>query len=445
MTIPASCPVGSNRVGPAARRHDVRGWTGGGSAEGCRDDVPFLAVTLFAAMNPTFIEQNLLSFTVAFWLAVRQVRPARERHWDFRLTLPVLFVLLAAASVLWSPNRGSTIWGVGALVLYLLAGAQSAATMTPERAVKGLAWGFRLFIGASLVALILSPATAFVSATYQQGAVQGVSVHRNIFGFLMAMALILFIYEWKTSTRRVLAFLSVAAAGALVVASRSQTSLLLAVLWGVILLVGLALVRSRSNTRGFAVLGIFAVLAVAVAFIASFFESFVSLFGRDVTLTGRTSVWTRVLGAIEERPWAGVGYDAVWGVGDAVGDVIRMSLGFSVSHAHNGYLNTALELGWLGAAVVSLTLAVALIGSYRLMMKDSAVYVVWMCLVGALITFNFVESRVTINAGWLILVLAYAFVSKRMKARARGVSSITKVAPGAQRHWTAQGSKGDVT
>ena len=38
----------------------------------------------------------------------------------------------------------------------------------------------------------------------------------------------------------------------------------------------------------------------------------VPLLGKDATLTGRTKIWDAIWRQIQERPWTGYGYSAVW-------------------------------------------------------------------------------------------------------------------------------------
>ena len=81
-------------------------------------------------------------------------------------------------------------------------------------------------------------------------------------------------------------------------------------------------------------------------------DVFLSLLGKDATLTGRTKIWTAVLHAIHRRPWLGYGYGAVWTETDLWGPLnpIVKEAGFKPEHAHNSWLEQ-----WLGMGVIGLT------------------------------------------------------------------------------------------
>jgi exopolysaccharide production protein ExoQ len=81
------------------------------------------------------------------------------------------------------------------------------------------------------------------------------------------------------------------------------------------------------------------------------------LLGRDPTLTGRTEIWNMVL-ALRTNPFLGVGYQAFW-LGDRLAAIVSRA-GF-LNEAHNGYLETYLNLGFVGLALLSFVM----IFSYR--------------------------------------------------------------------------------
>jgi O-antigen ligase len=82
--------------------------------------------------------------------------------------------------------------------------------------------------------------------------------------------------------------------------------------------------------------------------------------GRNSTLTGRTEIWSGLL-KISDSPLLGSGFQSFW-----VGDRLRMIWGvngflYGVNEAHNAYLETFLNLGWVGVAI----LVALIIAGYR--------------------------------------------------------------------------------
>jgi exopolysaccharide production protein ExoQ len=77
------------------------------------------------------------------------------------------------------------------------------------------------------------------------------------------------------------------------------------------------------------------------------------LFG-DPTFTGRTSIWAFALDMIERRPLLGWGYQSYWLVGPDAPSVLEAPGWVAeMPNAHNGYLDTILETGLLGLAVLT--------------------------------------------------------------------------------------------
>ena len=69
--------------------------------------------------------------------------------------------------------------------------------------------------------------------------------------------------------------------------------------------------------------------------------------GRDLSLTGRTDVWESVID-LSGNPWLGTGYSSFW-IGERLEKMWALYC-FRPTQAHNGYLETYLNLGFLGLA-----------------------------------------------------------------------------------------------
>jgi len=73
--------------------------------------------------------------------------------------------------------------------------------------------------------------------------------------------------------------------------------------------------------------------------------------GRDVTLTGRTMLWSAVLGRMFERPLLGYGYGASWVFVPGPGETVRAIVGWETPHSHNAFLDYSLDMGLFGLLV----------------------------------------------------------------------------------------------
>jgi exopolysaccharide production protein ExoQ len=127
--------------------------------------------------------------------------------------------------------------------------------------------------------------------------------------------------------------------------------------------------------------------------------------GRNPTLTGRTEIWAGLL-QFSGNPLIGTGFDSFW-LGTrlqriwAAGGQL-----FGINESHNGYLETYLNLGWIGVAL----LAVFIVAGYRDIMRslrlDPDVRIRLAFFVVAVI-YNFTEAafRATCSI-WFVFLLA---------------------------------------
>ncbi|MET3469456.1 O-antigen ligase family protein [Microbacterium sp. 1262] len=383
-----------------------------------RDDVPFIALSVFMSMNPALVPQLALNAAVGLWLVVRMVRAGTARRYDFHVFFPWLVVLLILASTLWASNFAESAQGALSFLIYTVLAVHIVSSMSVERAIRGLSAGFKVILAASIATIAVSPSTAFVTAIYQSGSFQGLASHRNYMGYLATLASLFFIYEWLSRTRkRLLDVLWIVVAIGVVVMTRSVTSLALTVLACVTLLCALALLRSTSRLRGFTAFSLITTAGAAAVIAFVNFGDVADGLGRDATLTGRTGIWEAVLAYVAREPFFGYGWDSVWAVGDAVGDGVRGRIGFSISHAHSGFLNDALQIGWIGAGLVLLSVVVGVTTLSRESLRTrSQTLLLGLVIVMTIVSFNMVETRLTLNTGWMLFVLFYAYASRSLRA-----------------------------
>jgi O-antigen ligase len=85
----------------------------------------------------------------------------------------------------------------------------------------------------------------------------------------------------------------------------------------------------------------------------------VDTLNKDLTLTGRTDFWPIIVDKINHRPLLGYGIAGFWqpwrGSDDPGSEIIVAATQFQPPHAHNGFLDLGLELGWLGVSLYALS------------------------------------------------------------------------------------------
>lgn len=83
------------------------------------------------------------------------------------------------------------------------------------------------------------------------------------------------------------------------------------------------------------------------------------LLGKDVTLTGRTEIWSAVIESIAKRPLLGYGYDAFWLGLEGESYRIILAVSWVLAQAQNGFMDVMLETGAAGLAIVLLVFGFA--------------------------------------------------------------------------------------
>jgi O-antigen ligase len=119
------------------------------------------------------------------------------------------------------------------------------------------------------------------------------------------------------------------------------------------------------NKRLIGMYVLFGILAfVAADSLFGIYGKIVGGLGRNMTLTDRTSIWQLVL-SFHSDPIFGVGFESFW-LGERLKDIWSTTDGAGITEAHNGYLETYLNLGFIGVALM----IGLLLGTYRKVRLD---------------------------------------------------------------------------
>ncbi len=91
-------------------------------------------------------------------------------------------------------------------------------------------------------------------------------------------------------------------------------------------------------------------ILLVFTFVVPMTDILISALGRDSTLTGRTEVWEALL-AVPVNPIVGVGFESFW-LGEPA-ERLWATYWWRPNEAHNGYLETYLNLGWVGVILLA--------------------------------------------------------------------------------------------
>lgn len=361
--------------------------------------------------NPTL----QLIFGVIYVLSGAFVLASWQSLIKHKVTLVLILLILAyvASSSLWSYDQDLTLRRSVALLGTSLFGLQLGVRFS-RRAVLDVAF---VAMAATIVACIVFLLFTSLGTAYgdQDGAVNGAFIHKNSAGRAAAFTLITgvpsYLYASRAATR-VAIVATMSATTVLLLATRSVTALLVCVT--TFLFIAFVWLARRWPAITFATVAILlvAVGGLFVTLETADVDAALQLFGRDLTLTGRVELWALLLEVSEGNRAFGSGYNAFWGGGsDGISAYVWQLLPWEPPHAHNGYLDILLELGWVGlvaAAVVFLRTAVAVVQRIR---RDGDPYAYWalscLWMLGSL---NLTESTgLSGNNLFTVIFLAIAF------------------------------------
>jgi exopolysaccharide production protein ExoQ len=135
--------------------------------------------------------------------------------------------------------------------------------------------------------------------------------------------------------------------------------------------------------------------------------------GRQSDMSGRTEIWAAVIPAAPNSI-VGAGFESFW-----ISPSIRIfqqtlsnegwykALVADLNEAHNGYIETYLNLGWIGVCLIALVL----IGGYRRALKaferDPELGSLFLAYIAIVAIYNITEAGFRmLNPAWIFLLLA---------------------------------------
>jgi exopolysaccharide production protein ExoQ len=350
----------------------------------------------------------------------------------------VLILFIAGLSLIWSVSPDQTSRRVFALVFTTLGGVVLAARFSWARLAEVLAATFAILAVLSLFAGLFLPSIGRMTDIFP-GSWRGLWPEKNAFGSNMAQGVVICAAAALLNPTRAGRWWGATVLCLLMLLMSTSKTSLVAMMLGAGA-IGLVWMVRRGPVAGVAatwtaLVGI--TLVAAFAFFAS--DVLFGLLGKDATLTGRTKIWGGVMRQINERPWTGFGYAAIWDETDKWGPLawITKDAGFRAHHAHNSWLEQWLSVGVPGlaawAAFFLQTLVANIVALYR---EKGAYLALSFFVVYALSTLTESIAVVYNDMRWVIFVaLAVKLVLPDAKpapaqATAPGVVPIRRAVPG---------------
>jgi len=154
--------------------------------------------------------------------------------------------------------------------------------------------------------------------------------------------------------------------------------------------------------------------------------------------TGRTAIWAQVAHFILLRPLCGYGYDAFWRGMQGPSFQIAAAVHFIVAHAHNGFLEIALELGAAGLLLFLLSWLRGWLALWPLWQHGSIDRIAWPLAILLLIAlYDLDENTLLIYNGLFWILYVSTLVTIERAARSEPSESAQRASRMGDRHHTA--------
>ncbi len=269
--------------------------------------------------------------------------------------LLTIFVLLAPISVLWSVDpdvtiRRSVAYTLTTLFAYYLV---VRFELLDILRLTGVAMMFGTFANLVFIQVLPQFGRTPTRAEFgiNSGSWTGVFVTKNALGLNTVLTIVVFLILARADKKRRIIYYPFALLNFyIVVFSDSKTSYANAVLLSGMLVLYLVF-RSRKQLFGAVAFAMASGVVVATAFVTANLAFIAGRLERDVTLSGRTPLWTDVITAIKEKPILGSGWSSFWNGWGSPAHEIWIEHAWAPPHAHNALLDYALQLGVVGAGV----------------------------------------------------------------------------------------------
>jgi len=182
--------------------------------------------------------------------------------------------------------------------------------------------------------------------------------------------------------------------------------------------------------------GLIAVLLIDWAFDA--YDKVIAALGRDTSLTDRTEVWADVL-ALQDRPVLGMGFESFW-LGSRL-EAMWQKWWWRPNQAHNGYIETYLNLGLVGIGLLA-ALLVSTFAKIKARVSDKFGFAdLRLAFFFVILAFNYTEAGFkAVHLMWTMFhLIAIDYLSRQSELAAeRGPAQASRKYVRRRRSWRRQ-------
>lgn len=326
----------------------------------------------------------------------------------------LLFMLLALASCFWSFEPAVGLTKVFSLSMCMLVGFGLAHCASIENIKKVLAVSLIFILFLSLIYIFIIPTLGTMSAgegfegSGLVGEKQGVFKHKNIFGSVAAISMLVSIFLLQGLEKFRYRYILFGLSFLCLILANSMTkifAIVAVILFVICFRFFVRLLRSKYSGT--------AILVTAILFVAAIFLLinvllfFLELSGRDLTFTGRTLIWEHAIYLFWDKPILGYGISSIWGTD--LSYIYTLPF-YSPIHSHNSFIEVLLTTGFFGISLFILFIIKAMKDFVFFSWKRNSTFFLSILLLNLIDSiFEYTMFRGN-NIMFLILIFSYFFM-----------------------------------
>ncbi len=369
-----------------------------------------------------------LAYAMAGWQLVlmrKQVLPLVRRCAALWALLLLMFV-----TALWSVDPGTTIIDSIELLGTTLIGLYIATRFTLPTFLRIVAVTFTTIAALSVLLVFFKPGSG--RADWGAGPWQGIYPDKNLLGAAISLVIISQVALFSSVKGRGRWLLAAAITLSVIVLIGSNSATAFANCTVVILAMLVASVWRSPRFGGFARFATVLGAAITIAAVVIFGltpDSVFSALGRGSDLTGRTDFWRYLQDAVADRPLLGFGFDAFFQSStgaDYLSEYVVQAGGWTPYHAHNSYLQTLLDAGYVGLAALIALVVISATRALGYFARERNFVSMWpLAIILFLTTASFTETYyLDFNTlEWILFVAAIVYPLQRFTA----VTVVTRI------------------
>ena len=267
--------------------------------------------------------------------------------------------VLIGLSYLWSVTPAVSQGAGMFIVLNALFGVYMAGRFTLKQQVIILGYVWLTIAVLNFIFIFFLPQYGVMGPPVHTGAWRGVFTHKNGAGKMMVLAcavLFTLFNESKYKPRKWMYGIGIYLSLVMINYTGSNSALINSMfVMGLVLAIQIFRTRVHKFVLGLVVMASMAII-ISINYDEIMMFALLAL-GKDPTFSGRTEIWEFVGDMIRIRPVLGWGVAAFWhGMGGEGSRYIIERAGWLVPDSHQGFLDMILQIGYVGASMVCLSL-----------------------------------------------------------------------------------------